>query len=408
MSHAVLAPSAAHKWINCPPSARLEEKFPDAISEVAQEGTFAHKLAEICLQNFFGFMPTEIFQAEYEKMKLKKFYSRELEEYVETYVDKVIFKMGLAMGKDKGAAILLEQKVDLSEYVPKGYGHADAIIISDGMMEVCDLKYGAGVKVEAENNPQLRLYALGAYSELNFLYEIKSVTVTIIQPRNGGISSENISVTELLDWGEKIKKIAELAFKGEGEFKAGEHCKFCRASMRCKTFANYQLEVVKKDFDNPDFLSDEEISKILRRADTIIKWLGNVKEFALKEALENNKHWTGFKLVEGRSVRKIIDEQKAAEILRQNGASDAEIYKPKEILGITALEKNFGKKKIAEILGGVIQKPPGAPVLVEESDKRQEWHRAETDFDNLENIPADKRTNVNLFETELNTETKEK
>ena len=151
--------------------------------------------------------------------------------------------------------------------------------------------------------------------------------------------------------------------------------------------------MVKKDFDDPDLLSDEEISKILSRADSIIKWLGNVKDFALKEAVEKNRHWTGFKLVEGRSVRKITDEEKAAEILRQNGATDSEIYKPKEILGITALEKHFGKKKIAEILGGVIQKPPGAPVLVEESDKRQEWHNADKDFDEIGQTE-------NLFEME--------
>lgn len=384
MSHAVLAPSAAHRWVNCPPSARLEEKFPDTVSEVALEGTFAHKLAEITLQNFFGFIPNEIFQAEYEKLKTNKFFSKGLEEYVSVYTDEVIFRMGIARGKDKGAALLLEQKVDLSEFVPKGYGHADAIIIADGVMEICDLKYGAGVKVDAKNNPQLRLYALGAYSELNFLYEINSVTMTIVQPRNGGVSSENISVTELLEWGEKIKKIAQIAFKGDGEFQAGEHCKFCRASMRCKTFADYQLEVVKKDFDDPDLLSDEEISKILSRADGIIKWLGNVKDFALKEAVDNNKHWTGFKLVEGRSVRKIIDEEKAAEILKSIGGTDNQIWKPKEILGLTALEKTFGKKKIAEILSDIIQKPPGNPALVPESDKRPEWHKAENDFDNLD------------------------
>ena len=384
MSHAVLSPSAAHKWLNCPPSARLEEKFPDTVSEVALEGTFAHKFAEINLQHFFKFITPKEFSEEYAQLVKNKFYSRELEEYVEQYIETVAEKFITAKKIDKGANLMLEQKVDLSEYLPQGYGHADAIIISNGVMEICDLKYGAGVKVSAKNNPQLRLYALGAYSELNFLYEIKSVTVTIIQPRNGGISSENIPVTELLDWGEKIKKIAALAFKGEGEFKAGDHCKFCRASMRCKTYADYQLEVVKNDFDDPDLLSDEEISKILSRADSVIKWLGNVKEFALKEAVEKNRHWTGFKLVEGRSVRKIIDEEKAAEILRQNGANDSEIFKPKEILGITALEKKFGKKKIAEILGGVIQKSLGAPVLVEESDKRAEWHNAENDFDNLE------------------------
>ena len=220
MSHAVLSPSASHKLLNCPPSARLEEKFPDSESQVALEGTFAHKFAEISLQHFLKIISEEKFQNLMKQMKVNRFYSKGLEEFVSEYVNCVIEKY-LSL---KDATVLLEQKVDLSEFAPKSYGHADAIIISDGVMEICDLKYGAGVKVSAKNNPQLRLYALGAYSELNFLYEIKSVTMTIIQPRNGGISSETISVEELLNFGEKVKKISALAYKGEGEFKAGEHC----------------------------------------------------------------------------------------------------------------------------------------------------------------------------------------
>lgn len=384
MSHAVLAPSAAHKWLNCPPSARLEEKFPEQVSEAALEGTFAHKLAEINLQNFFGFIDDKTFQDKISKMVQKKYYSKLLEEYVEIYTETVTEKYLNAKKVDKSAMLMLEQKVDLSDYLPQGYGHADAIIISDDIMEICDLKYGAGIKVSAKNNPQLKLYALGAYSELSFLYEIKSITLTIIQPRNGGISSENISIKEFLNFGEKVKKIAEIAFKGEGEFKAGEHCKFCKASMRCKTYSEYQLEIAKNDFDDPDLLSDKDISKILLQADSIIKYLNNVKDFALKEAVEKNKKFEGFKLVEGRSVRKIIDEEKAAEILRQNGGKDSEIFKPKEILGITTLEKNFGKKKLAEILKDLIQKPAGSPVLVPESDKREEWHNVKNDFDNLD------------------------
>lgn len=385
MSHAVLSPSGAHKWINCPPSARLEEKFPDTVNPAAMEGTFAHKFAELNLQYSIGKpMLDKKILAKITKLKEDKFYSQGLEEYVSVYTDVVIGKFMNASRIDKGAALLLEQKVDLSEYVPGGYGHADAIIISDGTMEVVDLKYGAGVKVEAKNNPQLRLYALGAYTELSFLYEIKNVAMTIVQPRNGGISSEKISVAELLEWGAKIKKIAEIAFKGEGEFKAGEHCKFCRAANQCRTFAEYQLEAVKEDFDDPDLLSDKEISHLLGRADGIIKWLNNVKDFALREAVEKNKKWEGFKLVEGRSTRKIIDEEKAAEILKLHGGTDSQIWKPQEILGLTALEKNFGKKKISEWLSEVIQKPPGSPALVPESDKRPEWHKADNDFDNLD------------------------
>ena len=383
MSHAILAPSAAHRWVNCPPSARLEEKFPDTSSEVAEEGTFAHKFAEINLSHFNKEIDDKEFSVEIAKLKENKFYSFGLEEYVEEYTNVVMDKFLKAKEIDKGAALLLEQKVDISDYVPQGYGHADAIIIADGTMEICDLKYGAGVKVDAKNNSQLRLYALGAYSELNFLYEIENVTVTIVQPRNGGLSCETLSVEELLKWGEKVKRIAELAFKGEGEFKAGEHCKFCKAANVCKHFADYQLEVVKDDFDDPDLLSDDEISQILGRADSIIKWLNNVKDFALKEAIEKNKHWKGFKIVEGRSVRKIIDEEKATLILKANGGSDNQIWKPQEIFGLTALEKTFGKKKISEWLSEIIQKPPGNPVLVPESDKRDEWHNVKSDFDNL-------------------------
>lgn len=384
MSHAVLAPSAAHKWVNCPPSARLEEKFPDTVNPAAMEGTFAHKFAEINLQYFIRELDKEKFSEKINELKKRKYYSQGLAEYVEDYTDVVIGKYLKAQKTDKGAALLLEQKVDLTEYLPQGYGHADAIIISDGTMEICDLKYGAGVKVDAKNNPQLRLYALGAYSELSFLYQINDVTVTIVQPRNGGVSSESFSVEDLLKWGEKVKKIAELAFEGKGEFKAGDHCKFCKAANVCKHFADYQLEVVKDDFDDPDLLNDKEISQILGRADNIIKWLNNIKDFALKEAIEKNKKWEGFKIVEGRSTRKITDEEKAAEILKLHGGTDIQIWKPKEILGLTALEKNFGKKKISEWLADVIQKPPGSPTLVPESDKRDEWHDVKKDFDNLD------------------------
>lgn len=384
MSHAVLAPSAAHRWIHCPPSARLEEKFPDTVSPAAMEGTFAHKFAEIKLQHFIKELDEKTFTKEITELKKEKFYSQGLEEYVESYVEVVIEKFLNAKKIDGGSALLLEQQVDISEYVPEGYGHADAIIISDGTMEIVDLKYGAGVKVDAKENPQLRLYALGAYSELSFLYSISNVRVTIVQPRNGGISSEILSVKDLVEWGAKVKQIAELAYKGEGEFKAGEHCKFCRAANQCRHFAEYQLEVVKDDFDNPDLLNDTEISQILGRADNIIKWLNNVKDYALKEAIEKNKKWNGFKIVEGRSVRKITDETKAAQILKDKGGTHEQIWKPIEILGLTTLEKNFGKKKISEWLGDLIQKPSGSPTLVPESDKREEWHKVENDFDNLD------------------------
>lgn len=384
MNHAILSPSSSHRWLICTPSARLEQGFPDTNSDVAAEGTFAHLWAEIQLCHFHKQMSDEDFKAEIAHLTQNKFYSKGLEEYVALYIDTVIEKFHKAIEVDKGATLLLEQKFNLNDYVPECYGHADAVILVDGNMEVVDLKYGAGVSVSASNNPQLRLYALGAYSELAFLYDIKQVTMTIVQPRNGGISSETLAISDLLNWADTIKQIAQLAFKGEGNFKAGEHCKFCKAANRCKAFADYQLAVVKNDFDTPDLLTDEDLTHILSRADSIIKWLNNIKNFMLTAAVNLGKHWKGFKLVEGRSVRKITDADKAAEILKDNGGTDEQIWKPKELLNLTTLEKNFGKKKLAEMLKPVIEKPAGAPTLVPVTDPRAEWHNSKNDFDKLE------------------------
>ncbi|MBQ7198085.1 MAG: DUF2800 domain-containing protein [Selenomonadaceae bacterium] len=373
MKHALLAPSAAHRWLNCTPSARLEESFPESESTAAAEGTFAHHFAEVTLQNFL--------HNKNEKCEENSYYSKSLEEYVSVYTDCVIEKYVQAKNQDESAECLIEHKFSLTDFVPASFGHADAVILSNGSLEIIDLKYGKGVPVKAQNNSQLRLYALGVYAEMSFLYDIKTVTVTIVQPRNGGISSETMTIEELLNWGEKIKPIAQTAFKGEGEFKAGRHCQFCRAANLCRALANYNLEKVKADFDNPDLLNDDEIAEILTRADDTIKWLNSIKEYALSESLKNGKRWTGFKIVEGRSVRKIVDAEKAAEILKANGGEDSEIWKPKELLGLTALEKNFGKKKLSEMLAEVIQKPNGAPTLVSESDPRPEWNNVKNDFD---------------------------
>ena len=374
MKHALLAPSAAHRWLNCPPSARLEESFADEGSSFADEGTFAHYVAENILQNFLHCTKNKIDEE-------NKHYSRGLEEYVSVYTEYVIDKYVQARKRDEGAECLIEQKISLTEFVPAGYGHADAVILSDGALEVVDLKYGISVPVKARNNSQLRLYALGVYAEWSFLYDIDTVTVTIVQPRNGGISSETMAIEDLLKWGEKIKPIAQLAFKGEGEFKVGSHCRFCKAANLCKALTKYNMERVKDDFENPDLLNEDEVAEILSRADEIIQWLNGVKSYALKEALSSGKQWKGFKLVEGRSNRKIIDVEKAAEILKANGGEDNQIWKPKELLGLTALEKNFGKKKLSEMLAEVIQKPVGAPTLVDESDPRPEWHDAKNEFD---------------------------
>ena len=300
MSHAILSPSSSHRWLICTPSARLEQGFPDTNSDVAAEGTFAHRWAEIQLSHFNKQMSDDNFKSEIAHLTQNKFYSKGLEEYVALYIDTVISKFQCARDVDNGAILLLEQKFNLNDYVPECYGYADAVILADGNMEVVDLKYGAGVPVSATNNSQLRLYALGAYLELAFLYDIKQVTMTIVQPRNGGISSETLAISDLLNWADTIKPIAQLAFKGEGDFKSGEHCKFCKAANRCKALADYQLAVVKDDFDkkvemskfkidfdfdNPDLLSDEELVEILVKADAAINWLNNIKDFEHKKTV---------------------------------------------------------------------------------------------------------------------------
>lgn len=374
MKHALLAPSAAHRWLNCPPSARLGESFPDTESVYSAEGSFAHHVAEVTLNNFLNNTKDKIDETD-------KYYSKSLEENVAVYTDLVIDKYVQAKKLDEGTVCLIEQQFSLTEYVPASFGHADAIILSNDTLEVVDLKYGANVPVKAKNNSQLRLYALGVYTEWSFLYDVKTVTVTIVQPRNGGVSSETMSIEELLKWGEKVKPIARLAFKGEGEFKPGGHCRFCKAANLCKALTKFNTEKVKDDFDNPDLLNEDEVAEILSRADDIIQWLNSIKSYALKESVNNGKQWKGFKLVEGRSNRKIIDAEKAAEILMANGGANNLIWKPKELLGLTALEKNFGKKKLAEMLAEVIQKPAGAPTLVDESDPRPEWHDVKEDFE---------------------------
>jgi len=382
--HAILSASGAHRWLSCPPSAKLEEKFPDQTSESAIEGTFAHTWGEIQLRHFLTIERGEVdehFQQSLKDLKQNAFYNPALEDYVEEYISIVTGKYLDSRKRDHEAALMLEQHLDFSDWVPQGFGRGDAVIIADGKMEVIDLKYGKNVRVLAEGNPQLRLYALGAYAELSCIYDIDSVTVTIVQPRNGGESSESLTIDELLAWGESIRPVAEMAIKGNGEFNPGEHCRFCRARNCCKTLAEHNLAVARYEFKNPDLLDDEEVSDILQRVDDLVKWANGVKEYALAEAVDRGYRWPGFKLVEGRSNRKITDEKKAVTLLQAQGYAADKIYKPKEIQNLTNLEKLVGKKNLAGILMDIIIKPPGKPTLVPLNDPREEFNAAKDDFE---------------------------
>lgn len=380
MAHAILSASGAHKWLNCPPSARLEEPIPNKSSEYAAEGTLAHELGEITLRKELGEITTRKFNAEAKKIEADKLYTADMPDYVGIYVDTCLEKVAEAKATTPDAVFKVEQRLDFSKWVPDGFGTGDFVVIADGTMEICDLKYGKGVPVSAKNNPQMMLYALGALNEFEFLYDIENIRMTIIQPRLDSISSFEITADELLEWGEKgVKPLAELAFKGEGEFYAGEHCGFCRAKCICKARADKNLELAKYEFRTSPELSDKDIADILGKVDELVKWASDVKEHALEQALKGTTY-EGFKVVEGRSNRKYADQDVVADILMANDFTIDKIYKPRELQGLTNMEKIVGKKKLTQLVGDYIIKPPGKPTLVPEEDKREPYNPAAADF----------------------------
>ena len=380
MAHAVLSASGASRWMACPPSARLEQGFENKTSIYAEEGTLAHELGELSLRLQLGEITKRQHTTRVNKLiKGNELYSKDMPDYVEIYTDTCMEKVSEAKGLTPDAVFKVEQKLDFSDWVPEGFGTGDFVIIADGTMEICDLKYGKGVPVSAVNNTQMRLYALGAISEFSFLYDIKKVRMTIIQPRLDSISSDEISVTELLNWAdEKVRPTAELAFKGEGEFCAGDHCKFCRAKGACRARADKNMELAQYDFQKPPTLDNNDISFILSRVDELVNWATDVKEYALEEALKGEE-FDGFKVVEGRSNRKWTDEKVVGEILLEQGFLKDIIYTTK-LTGISNMEKAIGKKEVNRLLGDYIVKPVGNPTLVSINDKREPYNPAKADF----------------------------
>lgn len=375
--HARLSASGAKRWMTCTPSVRLEEQFPESTSSYAEEGTFAHSLAELIINyNLHNFTKAQ-FNKTFDKLKQNEFYNKELQEYVDTYQHYVFECVNEAKANTKDIIVLTEQRLDFSEYVPDGFGTGDVVIISDGLLHIIDLKYGKGVGVSAEGNPQLRLYGLGAIEAFGMLYDFSRVRMTIHQPRLDNVSSEELPVTELVDWGNSVvKPLAALAMAGEGDFIVGDHCRFCKARKTCRARAEANLELTKLDFSAPELLSDEEIGEVLRKAEHLANWVTDVQEYALTESIVNGKKWDGWKLVEGRSNRKYADEIEVAKKLTEAGYEEAVLYE-KKLYGITAMEKLVGKKSFGSILDGLIIKPQGKPVLVPESDKRPELNTAD-------------------------------
>ncbi|MBD2861628.1 DUF2800 domain-containing protein [Paenibacillus oceani] len=387
-AHALLGASKAEQWINCPPSARLQESVPDKRSSYADEGTTAHELSEIKLRR--RLFPCDSkerkkLDAALEYLKQNPLYDAEMENAVQEYVEIVEERFMAAKARSTDAIVLLEERLDFSEWVPNGFGTGDVVLIADGVMEIVDLKYGKGVPVSAIGNPQMRLYALGALDGFGFLYDIREVHMTIVQPRLDSVSTNIMQVDELLDWAETVvRPAAALADAGEGEFKPGDHCRWCKVKATCRARADENMQALQYEFQDPALLSLDEIGSILYVAEKLASWAKDIGDYAFEQA-KAGKRIPSWKLVEGRSNRAITDKDAAWNVLEDakiNGEKldKDKFLKPQELLGIGELEKRIGKKELGKLIGDLIVKPAGKPTLVPETDPRAELNSVDADF----------------------------
>lgn len=369
--HALLSASSSHRWLNCPPSARLCEGYEDKSSEYAQEGTDAHSLCEHKLKSALGMESTDPTEG-------LSFYSEEMEQCACDYAAYVIELVAEAKRICKDPVVLIEQRLDFSRFVQEGFGTGDCVIVADGTLYIVDYKHGKGVEVSAVDNPQMMLYALGALELFDGIYDIDTVQMAIFQPRRDNVSVCVMAKDDLLQWANnELMAKAKLAYDGEGAFACGDWCRFCKAKAACRKRAEYNLEMAKYDFVMPATLEEAEIAVILARADELAAWAADVKEFALQQAL-SGVEYEGWKVVEGRSNRRYTDEAAVAEAVKKAGFNPYE----EKLLGITAMTAVLGKKRFADIIEkvGLTEKPQGKPALVPESDKRPPMHTAQEDF----------------------------
>lgn len=370
--HAFLSPSSSHRWLNCTPSARLESEFDDTTSAAAQEGSAAHAFAEHKLKRILK---------RRSKRPVSPYDSDDMQEYTDAYVDFVLEQLNIAKQTCKDPIVLIEKEVDFSEYVPDGFGTADCLIVSDDRLHVIDFKYGMGVLVSAYENPQMKCYALGALNIFDSLYDIKEVAMSIFQPRRENVSTWTIPVDELTLWAvEVLKPKAHMAMAGEGDYHPGEWCTFCKAAVRCRARADEKLALAKKEFRLPPLLTDAEVEEILSVLPDLTSWANEIMAYATDMAVNHGKEWSGFKIVEGRSIRRYLDEAAVARTAIDAGYKD--IYN-KSLITITQMEKLMGKKKFNEVLGTLIIRPSGKLILVPNSDKREKINvtDAKNDFE---------------------------
>lgn len=372
--HALLSASGAHRWINCPPSAKLEEQWKkehgDESSVYADEGTLAHEVCEAKLRFKFGELSVKQYQDRIVELMQKPLYQEEMKEHAEVYVEEVVRLFEETKSRTPDAKIFFEKKVDFSSLVPGGFGTADALIIGDDSINVIDFKYGKGVEVSAKDNPQMMLYAIGLSQEFELMFDANTIKMTIVQPRINHIDSYSISKDELFKWaGDVVAPAVMLASKGLGEQKAGDHCKFCRIKPVCKAMAVEAAktsEFAKKPITE---LTPEELAEVYSRIPQLEDWINSLTEYMTNEAV-NGRKFPGFKLVEGRSIRKWTDESLVEKRLAEK--FEESDYMVKKLAGIPAIEKLVGKKEFDVDYSDLVCKPAGKPTLVPDSDKRPE------------------------------------
>ena len=366
--HALLSASSAHRWLHCTGSPLLEKEFPDTTSVYAQEGTLAHELCELKLKKYTTIMPKGTYTRAHNKIMKSELWQNEMEGTSEAYLEYV---KGIMLACEIAPAVLIEKRVDFSRYVPEGFGTADCLILAGDTLHVIDYKHGKGVVVDADHNPQMMLYALGAMNELSLLYRFKSVHMVIVQPRVNNISEFTMTADELREWGESVvKPKAEAAVSGKGEFEAGDWCRFCRAKRQCKTRyeSNDSLYSELSVQHDPRLITLDELGEYLKRGRDMAAWLEDMKEYALSESLAGAEV-PGWKAVEGRGSRAFTDTDEAVDTLVKNGIDESVLYE-RRVLTLAQMEKAVGKKAFGELVGDLIVKNPGKPTLVEESDKR--------------------------------------
>lgn len=379
--HALLSASSAARWLNCPPSVRLTENMPDTESIYAKEGTLAHEMCEIKLSGFIAPVPKRTITTKLNKLKKSELYQPEMDTYTDVYVNYV---KKLAMSFDSRPGMFVEKQVDYSNYVPDGFGTSDCIIVCGKNLHIIDFKYGKGVPVSAEDNPQMKLYALGAVNLYQMFYPIKQIHLSIIQPRLDNISEWKISLEDLLSWGESIKSIAQLAYDGKGEFKSGAHCKFCKIASTCRKRAEENLQLAQYEFAKPAStakegeatLSDSEVGQVLSQAQELKKWVEDLEKYALEAVLNGNKI-DGWKAVEGRGSRSWSSDSEEIEHRLSSLGYPSSLAYERKILSVAQLEKVIGKDGF-ENFSDLFEKSKGKPALAPKSDKRPEYVQGTT------------------------------